>query len=81
MILFRYAPRQEATAVFSVYHPHGVFYAVDMVANITVPGFQSCVINIDVRETIRREYNVSIIRRKETGSAFSINNIFIRSTM
>lgn len=64
LVLLRYATNKDITAVFSVYLPRGVLFAIDTAANITVPGFDSCTINFRVKEKIRKEYYVSRSHRK-----------------
>lgn len=59
LLLLRYATDKDITAVFSVYMPRGILFVIDTAANITVPGFDSCTINMKVKEKARKEYYVS----------------------
>lgn len=62
LVLVRYAPKKEVTAVLSLLFPPGHFFAVDMAFNMTVPAFDSCsfVLTLNENKNIPREYNVSI---------------------
>lgn len=59
LVLLRYAKDKDITAVFSMYMPRGILFAIDAVSNITVPGFESCTINLKIKEKARKEYYVS----------------------
>lgn len=56
LVLLRYAKDKDITAVFSMYMPRGILFAIDAVSNITVPGFESCTINLKIKEKARKEY-------------------------
>lgn len=59
LVMLRYAKDKEVTAVFSVFMPRGILFAIDTAANITVPGFDSCTFNFKIKEKARKEYYVS----------------------
>lgn len=59
LVMLRYAKEKEVTAVFSVFMPRGILFAIDTAANITVPGFDSCTFNFKIKEKARKEYYVS----------------------
>ncbi|XP_055638867.1 uncharacterized protein LOC129776937 isoform X2 [Toxorhynchites rutilus septentrionalis] len=73
LMLLRYATNKEVTAVFSVYLPRGVLFAIDTAANITVPGFDSCTIHFRVTEKIRKEYYFDITGMWFSGHSITIN--------
>ncbi|XP_055591953.1 uncharacterized protein LOC129743787 [Uranotaenia lowii] len=56
LVLLRYAKDKDITGVFSVYMPQGILFAIDTAANVTVPGFDSCTVNLKIKEKARKEY-------------------------
>ncbi|XP_062546026.1 uncharacterized protein LOC134212310 [Armigeres subalbatus] len=56
LVLLRYAKDKDITGVFSMYLPRGILFAIDAATNITVPGFDSCTVNLKIKEKARKEY-------------------------
>ncbi|XP_053697453.1 uncharacterized protein LOC128744450 [Sabethes cyaneus] len=73
LVLLRYAKDKDITAVFSVYMPRTVLFAIDTAANITVPGFDSCTVNFKMKEKARKEYYFDFNGMWFSGHSIAIN--------
>ncbi|XP_058818906.1 uncharacterized protein LOC131681859 [Topomyia yanbarensis] len=73
LLLLRYAKDKDVTAVFSVYMPRAVLFAIDTAANITVPGFDSWTVNLKVKEKARKEYYFDLNGVWFSGHSIAVN--------
>ncbi|XP_012252389.2 uncharacterized protein LOC105683963 [Athalia rosae] len=73
--LIRYAPGKEIVLVLNMKMPRGALLDVEAHANLTIPTFTPLVIDIDVKEQPRNEYDLNL-----AGTWFSGHNITARGT-
>ncbi|KAL2717243.1 hypothetical protein V1478_012943 [Vespula squamosa] len=74
-LLIGYAPGKEIHLVVSTRMPRGLMFAVEAHANLTIPNFNSMIINARITERSRREYELDF-----AGTWFSGHNITARGT-
>ncbi|KAK2581438.1 hypothetical protein KPH14_005113 [Odynerus spinipes] len=74
-LLIGYAPGKEISLVVNTRMPRGLLFAVEGHANLTIPNFNSMILDARITERSRREYELDF-----AGTWFSGHNIVARGT-
>ncbi|XP_046746375.1 uncharacterized protein LOC124411334 [Diprion similis] len=73
--LIRYAPGKEIALLTTVKMPRGAMFDIEAHVNLTIPTFTPMLIDIDIKEKVRNEYDVKL-----AGTWFSGHNMTAQGT-